>query len=360
MWIGIVIMILILIIYFKDKGVPIFLYHQVNEISGVTPALFEEHLKILKEKNMNPITLKEYGAGDIKDNSVLITLDDGYYDNYFEVLPLLKKYNMKATVFLNTFYVKEKREEKTEILISDKANYEAMKKFVESGDGTTEQYLTWEEIKEMSESGLIDFQAHSHKHTAVFVSDKIEGFLNGDEEDITDIYLYGKIERGYPKFRKRGEYSSRAVIIEKSFFEKFKQYYDSELQGKEKKEQLKLAQMYINNNKEKYFHYESEEEFLKRVREEFLLNKELMEKKIGKKVEYFCWPWGHKNRSVIEMLKKEGIKGFVTTKKGTNGRIPKYDMIRRIELRKFTPKKFKINLFIARNYILGKIYGWLS
>ena len=171
MWIAIII--IALIIYFRNKGVPIFLYHQVNEISSVTPDLFEEHLKILKERNMNTLTLKEYGDGNIKSNSVLISLDDGYYDNYSKVFPLLKKYNMKATVFLNTLYIKEKRDGTTEILLNGKANYEAMKNYVETGDGTTEQYLTWEEIREMYQSGLVDFQAHSHKHTAVFVSDKI-------------------------------------------------------------------------------------------------------------------------------------------------------------------------------------------
>lgn len=48
MWIAIII--IALIIYFRNKGVPIFLYHQVNEISSVTPDLFEEHLKILKRE----------------------------------------------------------------------------------------------------------------------------------------------------------------------------------------------------------------------------------------------------------------------------------------------------------------------
>lgn len=358
MWIGIII--ILLLIYYRDKGVPIFLYHQVNEKASVTPELFEKHLQILKEKEIETVTLKEYGDGEIGKNIALITLDDGYYDNYSKVFPLLKRYNMKATVFLNTLYIKEKRVGSTEILLNGKANYEAMKKYVESGDGTTDQYLTWEEIREMYQSGLVDFQAHSHKHTAVFVSDKIEGFFNGDEEDITDIYLYGKIERGYPKFRKRGEYSSQGIIIDKEFFKKFKEYYDRELEGKSKEEKLKLAQMYIDNNKNKYFHYESEEEFLKRVREEYLLNQKMIEENLGVKVEYFCWPWGHRNKKVVEMLKKEGVKGFVTTKKGTNGRVPNFEMIRRIELRKFTPEKFKLNLFIARNYILGKIYGWVS
>lgn len=357
LWIG---LILIILIYFQGKGVPIFLYHQVNEKSGVTPELFEEHLKILKEKGMNTITLEEYGKGDIPKNSVLITLDDGYYDNYCVVFPLLKKYNMKATVFLNTLYIKEKREGKTEILLNGEANYLAMKNYIKSGDGTTEQYMSWEEIKEMQKSGLVDFQAHSHKHTAIFVSDKIEGFFDGSERDITDVYLYGDIEEGYPKFRKRGEYSAQGIIIDREFFKLFKKFYDEELKGKSESEKLRLAQVYIDNNKKDYFTYESEEMFLKRVKQEYLLNKELMEKKLKSRVEYFCWPWGHRNRKVVELLMREGVKGFVTTKKGTNGRTPNFEMIRRIELRKFTPEKFKLNLFIARNYILGKIYGWLS
>lgn len=39
---------------------------------------------------------------------------------------------------------------------------------------------------------------------------------------------------------------------------------------------------------------------------------------------------------------------------------PNWDMIRRIELRQYSPEKFKINLLVARNLILGKIYGWIS
>lgn len=35
--------------------------------------------------------------------------------------------------------------------------------------------MSWEEIKEMYDSGLIDFQAHSHKHMAIFKDIKIEG-----------------------------------------------------------------------------------------------------------------------------------------------------------------------------------------
>ena len=73
MWIGIII--ILLLIYYRDKGVPIFLYHQVNEKASVTPELFEKHLQILKEKEIETVTLKEYGDGEIGKNTALITLD---------------------------------------------------------------------------------------------------------------------------------------------------------------------------------------------------------------------------------------------------------------------------------------------
>lgn len=356
----IVFFLILLIFFYNKKAVPIFLYHHVNNMSNVSPELFEEHLKIIKKLNMKTYKLSEYYDKKIEKNSILLTFDDGYYDNYKYVFPLLKKYNMKATIFLNSLYISDVRKNEPFLKKDYDANYEAIENFLKNNNGETAQYMSWEEIREMFESDLIDFQAHSHKHVAMFTSKKIRGFTKKENMDFTDLYLYGKIEDNYPLFDKRGEYTGQAIIVKKDFFELFKKYYNSNLiKISNEKEKLKLAQKFIDEN-EQYFYHETEEEYENRVKEEFKTNKKLIEKNIGNKVQFFCWPWGHRSKKTIKILKEIGVLGFISTKKGTNNLNPNWDMIRRIELRNYRSKKFKINILVARNYILGKIYEWLS
>ena len=352
----------ILLILFNKRAVPVFLYHQVNPISSsVSPEIFEEHLKIIKKYNMETITISEYYNNNINKNSMLLTFDDGYYDNFKYVFPLLRKYNMKATIFLNTLYIMDKRECEPEIKDNNTVNLEAMKKYIKNGNATINQYMSREEIKEMYDSGLVDFQAHSHKHMAVFTDTKIEDLTKKDEMEAPELYLYGELENNFPVFAKRGEYSGKAKIIKKEFFRTFKKFYEENIENKiaDKNEILKKCQEFIDENS-KYFFDESEAEYKKRIEEDYLENKKLIEKNIGNQVKFFCWPWGHRSKETIEILKELGVVGFISTKKGTNSMKPNWNMIRRIELRKYTPKKFKINLLVARNLILGKIYGWIS
>ncbi|QYR66826.1 polysaccharide deacetylase family protein [Fusobacterium animalis] len=352
----------ILLILFNKRAVPVFLYHQVNPISSnVSPELFEEHLKIIKKYNMETITISEYYNKNINKNSMLLTFDDGYYDNFKYVFPLLKKYNMKATIFLNTLYIMDKRESEPKIKDNNTVNLEAIKKYIENGKATINQYMSWEEIKEMYDSGLVDFQAHSHKHMAIFTNPKIEGLTKKDRMEAPELYLYGELEDNLPIFAKRGEYSGKAKIVKKKFFNIFKDFYEENIENKitDKNEILKKCQEFIDKNSE-YFSDESEAEYKKRIEEDYLENKKLIEKNVGNKVKFFCWPWGHRSKETIKILKELGVIGFISTKKGTNSIKPNWDMIRRIELRKYTPEKFKINLLVTRNLILGKIYGWIS
>ncbi len=87
----------------KDKNNPEF----INEISK-----FERQMKYLHDHKYKTLTLDEFykwKKGEIKvpRKSVLITIDDGNLSNYMYAFPILKKYNMNATVFFVGYYAKE-------------------------------------------------------------------------------------------------------------------------------------------------------------------------------------------------------------------------------------------------------------
>ncbi len=99
------------------------------------------------------------------DNSVLITFDDGYEDNYTNVLPILEKYDAKATVFLIGSYIGEK-----------------------SG------YLNWEQVQKMSESGHFNIESHTYNLHDLFLDGPNKGktWLSEKLEEESDEEYFEK------------------------------------------------------------------------------------------------------------------------------------------------------------------------
>ena len=53
-----------------------------------------------------------------------------------------------------------------------------------------------------------------------------------------------------------------------------------------------------------------------KIKEEILTSKEIIEQKLKKKVDFLCYPYGHFNSQVKQILKEAGYQGAVTTKRG--------------------------------------------
>jgi peptidoglycan/xylan/chitin deacetylase (PgdA/CDA1 family) len=54
-----------------------------------------------------------------------------------------------------------------------------------------------------------------------------------------------------------------------------------------------------------------------RAREEIVKDKEITEKRLGKKLKVFAYPYGHKRKEVVEMVKKCGYSFAVSTDTGS-------------------------------------------
>ena len=81
-------------------------------VVDVTPEAFDRQVSCLK-KHFTLVGIDElcaFAAGKtIPPNSVAITFDDGYLDNYVQALPILKRHDAKAIFFLSTAYIAERR-----------------------------------------------------------------------------------------------------------------------------------------------------------------------------------------------------------------------------------------------------------
>ncbi len=112
--------------------------HQVTphaEASGMNmpPAKFEQLLQYLVKKKATFCFVSELDQYQGQRNVFALSFDDGFLDNYQYAYPLLKKYKAKATIYLAT-------------------QIEGIEK------------LNAEQIREMSESGVIEFGAHTQHH----------------------------------------------------------------------------------------------------------------------------------------------------------------------------------------------------
>jgi len=118
----------------------------------VTPEAFEKQLHWLHTQGWHTMSMAELATcQNIPPKTVVLSFDDGYADNYTHAFPLLKRYNMKATIYIVTerFNGNWATDKDTKIS-SDELNNEAM--------------LSHEMVQEMLDSGFIEIGSHTIHH----------------------------------------------------------------------------------------------------------------------------------------------------------------------------------------------------
>jgi len=150
------------------KGIPVLMYHMIGEVKDNDAVLSEAHLreqmKFLKDNDFHPISLNqlyEYMVHNkpVPVRPVVLTFDDGYPDTYSIVMPIMKEYGFKCTVFIPTY------------------------------DADQSTRLTWKQIKTMQEGGMT-IASHGYHHNRL--SDMKEHIL-ADEIEKSQEELYQQL-----------------------------------------------------------------------------------------------------------------------------------------------------------------------
>lgn len=146
------------------RSVPVIMYHHVLPESGfITSGTkdFEAQMAYLAKRGYKTLTSEEFlafkrGNYEPPKRSVLITFDDGWRDNYVYAYAILKKYGLRATLFVVTEWVEEASRVEAEFAA---LSHNQCKEAISTNPRGV--MLNWEELKQMSDV----FDIHSHTHT---------------------------------------------------------------------------------------------------------------------------------------------------------------------------------------------------
>jgi peptidoglycan/xylan/chitin deacetylase (PgdA/CDA1 family) len=144
------------------RMVPVLVYHHLSRIKAsrmsVPVTEFELQMAYLKRNRYQVISLEQLAdflefKGQVPARSVVITFDDGWTSTYQYALPILKRYGFKATLV-----------------------------------GSQRQALSWEQLQEIEESGVIDVQCHtkSHRNLNRQPEEDLPAYLKALEQELRD------------------------------------------------------------------------------------------------------------------------------------------------------------------------------
>lgn len=275
---------------FQKNRVLILMYHRFSnkeEPFKIPQKVFENQILFLKKK-YNFISLKYYSEvlnekkADLPINPIILTIDDGYEDNYRFAYPILKKYSIPATIFITTDFINDRS-----WLWFDKLKY-ILKKTVHTefefslGPETKKFFLNPSDSRRNTQLELFNYcKKISHSETDILLNQlakKID--VNIPEKSVSDFYplTWDQIKKMRQNGIEFGSHTCSHPIL-------------SNLKDKELKKEL------FNSKKE-------------------------MEFELGSEISSFCYPVGKSEdigERVIQIVKETGYSCAVTAVPGLNG-----------------------------------------
>ena len=141
----------------NGKAVPILMYHSLLKDPAragqyvISPDQFRQDIQYLQEHGYTTVLMTDViryvqEGTPLPEKPIVITFDDGYYNNYLYGFPILKELNAKAVISIIGRY--------TDLFSQTDEN------------NAYYSHCTWDQIREMQASGLVEIQNHTYNlHT---------------------------------------------------------------------------------------------------------------------------------------------------------------------------------------------------
>lgn len=191
--------------FINSRGVTILMYHRVND--ALTPSgliisrrKFEEQMRYLKRfcqvvrlEDLLDAYSNKRELPRRRKPQVVITLDDGYRDNYLNAFPVLKKFGLPATIFLATGFIGKDRKI---------ARYQHM---------PSPDMLSWPEVEAMRDNVTFYPHTENHPHLPELSPVEQKEEIRKSMDDLAAHLLPGKTQKifAYPY----GQYNESTLKI---------------------------------------------------------------------------------------------------------------------------------------------------
>jgi len=171
--------------------IPIFMYHFITDEHAnasdsenfMPPAKLEIQLKYIVDNGYEAVYITELDKLYKYKKPIALTFDDCFVYFYNNAFPLLKKYNLKSSIYIITDYI------------------------------NGPNYLTTEQLKEINESGIVDIQSHtlSHRYLTRIPIDEASKEIIDSKVALKDLLDVNSTVFCYPI----GDYNNKIVDIVK-------------------------------------------------------------------------------------------------------------------------------------------------
>lgn len=237
----------------SDKFITV-VYHDItNHATSQDDIAIDEFMKQLefyKADGFHPISINDLqeaamGKKTLPDKAILLTFDDAYVSFYKVVYPALKLFNYPAVLSVVTSWINGN---------------------VSSDFYTKKHFMTWDQIREVANSGLVTIASHSNNLHHYITSNP-----QGNIEEATFTFAYDPLTNTY----------------------------------------------------------ETDKQFRERLRSDLALGQKIFEQKLGFKPIFLTWPFGAYNQIGVDVAKKLGFRIFLTLDSGLGDirhldRVPRY------------------------------------
>lgn len=174
------------------KPLPVLMYHCIsNEIWGyeplfMSPDSMRQQLQFLVDEGYEFIRFSDLTHLQDYEKPIIITLDDGYEDNYYNAFPIIQEFGIPVTIFMITSFFGR------------------------------DWYLTEDEVREMVDSGLVSVQSHTtcHAHLTDETDETIDRELYQSKLDLARVTGRVPYVLSYPT----GRVDQRVVEITDDYY----------------------------------------------------------------------------------------------------------------------------------------------